>query len=250
MVKMKKNNIKNEHWDHSITYTDNRFIYFTHRKRLNEIILILNDNLNNLEFSGFAYDFGGAGGYLLDYINKHISIKIKQQEIFDLEHPNNSKKNKNWYIPKISTIYRTFDLNSTLWNMNIKHKSIIFCTETLEHVGNPVSVFDNLNSIAMKSKSILFISYPVEHGLIGAIKCIGRILIGRNNKKGVFYNFKYLLFSFGILSDLRNQSSFYEDHDGFKSYKITNIIKQKMRHFENAIFLRGFSSIHILIDYR
>ena len=243
--------IKNkEHHDHSVTYKTNSIIHITHRIRLEELTDFVFNSVGDRPLSGVLYDFGGAAGYWGDYLSQRHPQLIKKQVIFDLEHPENSTR-KIWHEPTLSTEYIDYDLNKVNIDIELNKGSILLCSETLEHVADPLISLSGLHQLARSSKSILVISIPIEHGLVGLFKCIARFVLGRNRGKGLYHNISYLLWSFGLGSNrFRGTDSVaYGDHDGFDSKSLIREIDQRFNG-NNFTCMFGKSTYYAVFDFR
>ena len=239
-----------EHHDHSVTYKTKSITHITHRFRLKE--------LNDLTFrvgslgalSGYLYDFGGAAGYWGDTFSKLHPNLVTTQIVLDAEHPENSSR-KTWHQPTLPTEYVSFNLNDTHLDYPIRDGSLLVCSETLEHVADPLKSLSELYKLAQASNSLLIISVPIEHGFIGVFKCVARLILGRNRGKGFYHNTAYLLWSIGLGSNkFRGVDKLaYGDHDGFDSKGFQAKINLRYSSKNLQVF-SGKSTFYAIFDFR
>ena len=232
--------------DHAYTYLSNKLIHIGHRKRLKETINFLDKNINYRLSS--IMDIGGGSGFIGDKIAEKFK-NISSQRVYDIIHPENEKNSfRRWYKPKLPTKYNTFNINSdNLISKNIKQNTLIICSETIEHVGDPIISSKMLLDTIKDSSAELYISYPIETGLIGFLKFAIKCIIVRYKKKRTI---KSLIFQFlwliGIKKVFREKNDLYHDHDGFNDKLLTKFI---LKNFKNKLIkyklFLGLSSVHI-----
>ncbi|MFB2922045.1 class I SAM-dependent methyltransferase [Aerosakkonema funiforme] len=117
---------------------------------------------------------------------------------------------------------------------------IIFCTETLEHIGHPEKALERI-LIYCKPKATMVISVPIEIGPSLLLKQMGRYFANRNGNYGYEpYKLKEI-FSAAILWDAHSFTSShslqsdYTGHKGFDYRKIENLLQEKVK-IERQIF--------------
>lgn len=110
---------------------------------------------------------------------------------------------------------------------------LIFCTETLEHIGNPEKVLDLILRYS-KSEAKMVISVPIEIGPSLLFKQMGRYLANLKGNYGYEpYHMKELL-SASIIWDTNSFESShslkqeYTGHKGFDYRKIETLLQQKV----------------------
>ena len=101
--------------DHAYTYISGNFIHFPHRVRLKECLEIIKKTIP--EEVDNIVDFGGAAGFLGDFLSKY-KVKIKYQKIYDVKHPLIKGVTTNFYKPDLKTNYYTFDMNIDDYNID------------------------------------------------------------------------------------------------------------------------------------
>ena len=231
--------------DHAYTYISGNFIHFPHRVRLKECLEIIKKNIP--EEVDNIVDFGGAAGFLGDFLSKY-KVKIKYQKIYDVKHPLIKGVTTNFYKPDLKTNYYTFDMNIDDYNIDcINSNSLIICSETLEHIGDPLNSSKKLINLVMKKNAGLYISYPIETGIIGFSKFFQRFIFGRYKKQkrsinSIISQFMWLL---GLKKFFRKKKLCYSDHDGFNDKSLTKFIFDYSKSSNiKYTFMRGFSTIH------
>ncbi|MCL1468527.1 class I SAM-dependent methyltransferase [Argonema galeatum] len=127
-------------------------------------------------------------------------------------------------------------------SQKISQKScdVIFCTETLEHIGNPEGALEQILIYCQPGAKIV-ISVPIEVGPSLLFKQIGRYLANLKGNYGYeSYNLKEL-FEAVILWDTNSfisshsMKSEYTGHKGFDYRKIEKLLQEKVK-IERRIF--------------
>ena len=234
--------------DHSYTYTSGKLLHFPHRLRLKETINFLikksRKNLNKI------VDVGGGSGFLGDFLSKEI-LEIKSQKVYDIVHPlNDSNPLRKYFRPNLKTNFETFNLNEdNVNNLDLDINSLLICSETLEHIGNPILGAKKLINTIQNNKSDLYISYPIETGLKGINKFLQRLFFGKYfRKRSTISIFKQILWLLRIKKKFREKQDLYPYHDGFDDKELTNTIKKYCNDKPIDInIMHGFSTTHIYI---
>ena len=139
-------------------------------------------------------------------------------------------------IPKLK--YCTPDQISE--NISLQSCDLIFCTETLEHIGNPAKVLDMIRPYCQPGARMI-ISVPIEIGPSLILKQMGRYFANLKGNYGYEpYEFKELI-SAAILWDTNSFPSShsmqqeYTGHKGFDYRKIDKLLGEKVT-IEKKIF--------------
>jgi 2-polyprenyl-3-methyl-5-hydroxy-6-metoxy-1,4-benzoquinol methylase len=110
---------------------------------------------------------------------------------------------------------------------------LILCTETLEHVGEPEKILDDMLHYS-KSGATMVISVPIEIGPSLLLKQLGRYFANRNGNYGYErYRFQEL-FSAAILWDVKSFPSSHtmdislKSHKGFDYRNIDKLLQEKV----------------------
>lgn len=235
--------------DCAYTYTSGNFFHMPHVRRLKEFSKIVVTYTSNTVEE--IIDIGGNSGFLGDYLSNYL-LSLKFQSIYDIIHPGNeTNPNRIFYQPKLKTFYNTFDLNKD--NLNViktSEKTLVICSETLEHIKDPIESSKKIIDKILSENSQLYLSFPIETGFIGVLKFFQRLLIGRyyKNKRSFISLTNQLLWLLGFKNKYRKIQSIYTDHDGFNDRELTKfIIKYSANQNCFQYFKKGFSTIHIFL---
>jgi len=132
----------------------------------------------------------------------------------------------------------------------INSNSLIICSETLEHIGDPIKTSKKLINLVVKENVGLYISYPIETGITGFSKFFQRFIFGRYKKQKRSINslISQLLWLLGLKKFFRIKQLCYSDHDGFNDKTLTKSIHlySKSRNIKFKV-KKGFSTIHLFL---
>lgn len=197
--------------DHSKTYKERKIRNIPHILRKRELIKVVESAPKNIQ----AYaDFGCSNGFLTNIFAKILGAKNS----FGFDKSKNVEIAKNNY-PHIS--FSHLNLNKT--NKFDDKMDVITCFETLEHVGNTLSAIKTLRE-ASSERCIIFISVPIEIGLIGLIKYIIKRFLYRYPLSLNCSDLEYvsaILFKKDI-GIFRNKSKGFGTHFGFNYKNVEN----------------------------
>ena len=235
--------------DCAYTYTSGKIIHLPHVRRINESLELISKfsdpNINRI------VDIGGNSGYFGDFLSRNLS-NIKHQFIYDIIHPDNERNPKRrFFRPTLKTKYITFNLNNDDMNqLQIDKKTLVICSETLEHIKDPIDSSKKIIDNIELNNSEVYISYPIETGFIGFIKFIQRLTIGRyfRNKRSLNSIMHQIFWLFGFIENFRKIQQVYSDHDGFNDRELTKFILgyTNQKNYFKYLF-KGSSTVHFFI---
>jgi len=179
---------------HSKVYKDQKIFNISHSRRLNKILKMISSL--DVPAKGKWADFGCSDGFILNII--HQNRKFKNWEMYGLDHAKRllsqgKKKYPNFY-------FHFIELND-FSDAYKDYFNVVSCFETLEHLRNYKTGFDNLY-FKLKPTGLMIISVPNEIFLVGAIKFLGRYIRGdaykykeilKTKRKEIRYFFDLLL---------------------------------------------------------
>ena len=196
--------------DHSLTYKEHKIKNVPHKQRLNTIISVLE---SEVDFVDKTYaDVGCSNGYVTALIND----KFKPLEASGYDDDRDNLEIAKQTYPHIN--FKYIDLNT---HGSFDGYDIVTCFETLEHVGNLQNGVQNLLDLAGSSKGVLFISVPIEIGVIGLIKFLVKtIFYGYDLKelppsRNSYSKYFIALLTGGKLSIFRDHRTSWGTHFGF-----------------------------------
>lgn len=235
-------------------YTNNMFLgktskawSFFNNKRLNLTVKHVKRHLKK----GNVLDIGSYDGFVIYSLLKKRALnnatEINFLDLYNdkksgvLEIIENNKKVFKKEYPKIK-----FNIiKKTAEEIKEKEKyDNVFIFETLEHVEDEEKVINNINN-SLKKKGRLFITYPVEFGVLFFFKDLGRRFILRKQ----YHSLKELLYGlFGVTKKIERAPRGHKGYDYRNTVKIAeskgfNIIKNKYYPINNKYLAYGGSII-------
>lgn len=201
-----------------------------HRSRFNAVLDLLGDAKYRQ-----ALDYGCGDGWLLrtaydrGIINSGIGVDVADYMLASCQEIFTDIAGFQFYHPeKISP------------KISPKSCDLIFCTETLEHIGKPEKALDLILNYAQPGAKLL-ISVPIEVGPSVLFKQIGRYFA---NIKGNYGYERYTLkelFDAGILwkadtfPSSHSMQEEYRSHKGFDYRKLEKMVAEKVK-IERRLF--------------
>jgi 2-polyprenyl-3-methyl-5-hydroxy-6-metoxy-1,4-benzoquinol methylase len=174
-------------------------ISFVHRARLKTIRKLIK------EFGGSSdswADFGCSNGFIIEQIVEDEPDRFALIHGFDHEASLlEIARAKN--IARAS-FYST-DLNARL--VPQRNYRLVTCFETLEHVGDYRAGFRNV-AAHVQVGGMLIVAVPIEIGVIGVVKFLGRLVLRRNPYRGFFNGMPQAMSYFFTLMRGRDIESF------------------------------------------
>lgn len=150
--------------DHSRIYTDGSWRNFGHRARAKAIAETIRSF--SLPEAPAYVDVGCSNGFL----TKQVAEWSRAADVTGLDHNEENLERARSSYPQIS--FKSVDLNCRL---EVEpYADLVTCFETLEHVGDPATAVENLFRLA-KADGVLFITVPIESGMIGALKFLAKV---------------------------------------------------------------------------
>ena len=213
--------------DHSLTYRRKSMKNYLHRRRLEKILGIL-DNQNFK--STYSYlDIGCSNGYL----TKLITQKYKFSSSKGVDHNNENLSVARNQYDDIKFEYT--DLNKPIVETAEKY-DVITCFETIEHIGNIKNAIQQILSYAKSDSSFILLSVPIEIGFWGIVKFIFKTLFGysiKELKNGTTYLSYFMhLISNKDISKFRDNRDGWGTHYGFDYREVDKILTKNKCVFE------------------
>jgi len=203
--------------DHSLTYTQFSIKNIPHTLRLQKLIsnisrIIASNNCESI------CDVGCSNGYITSLIQK----KFPKCKIVGLDYDFENIKIAQEKYPEID-----FDLINLNNNFTYNKKfDLVYCLETLEHVGDIKSAIINLKNICTESGTIM-ISVPIEHGPIGVIKYVLKVVLYNYSPEEINasrLDYFKALFSRGRISRMRPRREGFGTHFGFDYRDVDDVL--------------------------
>ncbi len=228
--------------DHSEMYSGLSPAKIIHKKRIKKIFYELK-KIESLQPVEKYADFGCSNGYILNLVRKAI-FNNKNVEFYGFDNSHallEQATQKN--IPKCE--FEFVDLNKVKCILSAPF-DIITCFETIEHVGNYKNAFDNVY-LSTKPEGIIFLSIPVETGLIGLLKFIGRMVLERQPYGNFFHEKTKLEYVLALLTG-KNIERFrsevatgWKEHLGFDYKKFEDFINSKYINTNKIRIIRSYT---------
>ena len=227
-------------YDHSVTYKKLKLRNIPHILRLKKIISTLHSHIRDKNSLKNYGDFGCSNGFITNLVMKNL----KPYNVYGYDHSiDNIKIAKNKYS-KINFDY--VDLNQSNIS-NFPRFDLITCFETLEHVPDINIALQNLLKLS-EENGIIFLSVPVEVGMIGILKFIIKMLYGYNlnelNTTRLNY-FTCLVGSRGISQFRSSKRDGYGTHFGFDYNQVEKYLHSNDIAFESFTY---FTTRFVIIN--
>lgn len=180
-------------WTHASSYTGLGPDKVIHRRRLAGILKILEGA--GLGPSGRWADFGCSDGFILEVVRNHVVGDGWQ--LFGFDHLTallGEARKRNI----AGAEFAVFDLTGPAPTVSNAF-DVVTCFETIEHIGNYRSAFDNLVHAA-RAGGLIVVSVPREVGVPGIAKFVGRAVMRRQPYGNFFTGVSRLRYTAALLS--------------------------------------------------
>ena len=200
-------------------YAEHSLHSIPHRMRVRRIL----SEIRSLSLRDVSYaDIGCGGGSITQRI-----VEVLQPARAVAYDPNPGLiEDANRLFPGIS--FRVGSLTQTSWSGEMY--GLVTCLETLEHVGDLERAVDNLLRMTAQ---VLFITVPIEIGLLGTAKFVGKTILGRkpltDEHTGSSWAYLQALASGGDLAQFRThmKGDHWISHTGFDYRRIDAILESR-----------------------
>ena len=213
--------------DHSVTYKSSSLRNWPHRKRLRDILRVLE---KNAALKGKTYaDVGCSNGYITSIIQKHLSPATTHG--FDHDEANIELAKERFPACEFEVI----DLNSR--NAPLMHFDVVTSFEVLEHVGSLNIALENILSLVSPHGGLLVLTVPIEIGWVGTLKfllktCVFRYSLNEiSTAPGFHWQYLRSLLMGRRISGHRSERDGWSTHFGFDYRDIDSLLnKQGVRY--------------------
>lgn len=210
--------------DHSKTYKKTSIRNYFHVARLRKIESVLDNLSKEVDFDSYC-DMGCSNGYITNLVSSQLNCRqVSGRDYSDnisiarSEYPSIRFVKTNLNVPL--TAETTYDL--------------VTCFETMEHVGNISTAIENVAKYT-KHPGVLFITVPIEIGLIGLIKFILKTAFFRYSIQEIDVSWKTYFLSLlrgERISKYRLAASGYGTHFGFDYRDVEDALDRLFPNYE------------------
>lgn len=210
--------------DHSKTYKKLSLRNYFHIARLRKIESVIEDLQKEFHFDSYC-DMGCSNGYITNLVSTRLNCK----QVSGFDHSDNISIAQSEY-PSINFVKT--NLNDPLTAEAAY--DLVTCFETMEHVGDISTAIENVAK-ATKRPGVIFITVPIEIGLIGVIKFILKTVFFRYSLQEIDVSWKVYFLSLlkgERVSKHRSASNGYGTHFGFDYRDVGDALDTLFPHYQ------------------